>query len=258
MTNTEAIEAMKAQDVTDTNVGDMISRQAAIDTLKNHLKTTDVPASYPGIIRAFEEWIEEVPSAQPEKRTEERTETHACVLISRQAAIDYCYALINAENPSDPGDEWNYSQERINQTEVILHHLEVMPSAQPYERCIAEIKMGKDDLEELVAEKVEEIKKNMPAQPLITEPHWIPCSERLPEDDVEVLISYRYKEGEGDTSHTDIDITTYGQMYFGGNKVGNYKHWRAPFEYFESNYEVIAWMPLPESYQSKERKTDEQ
>ena len=52
-------------------------------------------------------------------------------LISRQAAIDYCYALINAENPSDPSDEWNYSQERINQTEVILHHLEFMPSAQP-------------------------------------------------------------------------------------------------------------------------------
>ena len=81
---------------------------------------------------------------------------------------------------------------------------------------------------------------------------WIPCSERLPEDDVEVLISYRYKEGEGDTSHTDIDITTYGQMYFGGNKVGNYKHWRAPFEYFESNYEVIAWMPLPEPYKEVE------
>lgn len=84
--------------------------------------------------------------------------------------------------------------------------------------------------------------------PTIEPERWIPCSERLPEEDVEVLISYRYKEGEGDTSHIDIDITTYGQMYFGGNKVGNHKHWRAPFEYFESNYEVLAWMPLPEPY----------
>ena len=51
--------------------------------------------------------------------------------ISRQDAIDYCYALINAENIGDEVDEWNYSQERVNQTEVILHHLELMPSAQP-------------------------------------------------------------------------------------------------------------------------------
>ena len=79
-------------------------------------------------------------------------------------------------------------------------------------------------------------------------PRWIPVTERLPEEDKEVLISYRYKEGEGDTSHSDIDITSYGQMYFGGQKVGRVKHWRAPFEYFESNYEVIAWMPLPEPY----------
>ena len=84
------------------------------------------------------------------------------------------------------------------------------------------------------------------------EQQWIPCSERIPEEDVEVLIAYRYKEGEGDTNHTDIDITTYGQMYFGGNKVGNYKHWRQPFEYFECNYEVVAWMPLPEPYEVEE------
>lgn len=52
-------------------------------------------------------------------------------LIDRQVAIDYCYALINAENPTDNHDYWNYSQERINQTEVILHYLESMPSAEP-------------------------------------------------------------------------------------------------------------------------------
>jgi len=83
------------------------------------------------------------------------------------------------------------------------------------------------------------------------EQRWIPCSEMLPEEDVKVLITYRYKEGEGDTSHAYIDITTYGQMYFGGNKVGDYKHWREPFEYFTSNYEVVAWMPLPEPYKGE-------
>ena len=83
---------------------------------------------------------------------------------------------------------------------------------------------------------------------------WIPVSEMLPKEDTDVLISYRYKEGEGDTNHVYIDITSYGDMYFGGRKVEGVKHWRQPFEYFESNYEVIAWKPLPEPYKGGEKK----
>lgn len=82
---------------------------------------------------------------------------------------------------------------------------------------------------------------------------WIPCSERLPEEDTNVLISYRHKEGEGDTSHVYIDITSYGDMYFGGRKVEAAKHWRQPFDYFTSNYEVIAWMPLPKPWKGANR-----
>ena len=51
-------------------------------------------------------------------------------LISRKDAIDYCYQLINVEHQQG-SDEMNYGQERVNQTETILHHLELMPSAQP-------------------------------------------------------------------------------------------------------------------------------
>ena len=47
-------------------MNDLISRQAAIDALDKHLQTTDVPVSYPGIISALTEWLNEVPSAQPE------------------------------------------------------------------------------------------------------------------------------------------------------------------------------------------------
>ena len=50
--------------------------------------------------------------------------------ISRQAAIDYCYQLINVEHQQG-SDETSYGRERVNQTEAIMHHLEVMSSAQP-------------------------------------------------------------------------------------------------------------------------------
>lgn len=81
--------------------------------------------------------------------------------------------------------------------------------------------------------------------PAVDIPRWIPVTEKLPEEDKEVLISYRYKEGEGDTSHVNIGINTYGAMYTGLTRV---KDWRTPFKYFHLNYEVIAWMPLPEPY----------
>ena len=85
------------------------------------------------------------------------------------------------------------------------------------------------------------------------EPRWIPVTERLPEEDKEVLITYKGKGDELYKPYSNIDITTYGQMYFGGNKVGNHKHWRSPFQYFNDNYEVTAWMPLPEPYEEVDK-----
>jgi hypothetical protein len=213
-------------------MSDLIRRQDAIDAilavtgnssvreLYEHVQEHGLSEMWSGGVNAAIDIIIALPSAQ----------TEPCVdTISRQDAIDYCYALINAENPSDPSDEWNYSQERINQTEVILHHLEVMPSAQPEVLACGE--------GELIA------------QPEIMK--WIPCSERLPEEDTEVLISYRYKEGEGDTDHVNIDITSHGTTCFGGREIHTLKEWRQPFDYFHANYEVIAWMPLPTPYREE-------
>lgn len=71
---------------------------------------------------------------------------------------------------------------------------------------------------------------------------WIPVEKRLPEDDIEVLITYSDVDNENETG---IDITTYGYATLGGNKL-SYKEWRNPFLYFKGNYKVIAWRPLPE------------
>ena len=48
---------------------DPIERQEAIDALDKHLRMADVPVSYPGIISALTEWLNELPPAQPETAT---------------------------------------------------------------------------------------------------------------------------------------------------------------------------------------------
>ena len=73
---------------------------------------------------------------------------------------------------------------------------------------------------------------------------WIPVEERLPEDNIEVLITYADMENE---KETDIAITTYGYATLGGKKLP-FKEWRSPFLYFRGNYKIIAWRPLPEPY----------
>lgn len=81
---------------------------------------------------------------------------------------------------------------------------------------------------------------------------WIPVQDKLPEDDVDVLIAYADIDDE---NYTDICITTYGYAYLGGNKL-DFKEWRSPFEYFRSNYKVTAWQYLPEPYRP-ERNSEE-
>lgn len=76
---------------------------------------------------------------------------------------------------------------------------------------------------------------------------WISVDDKLPEDDVDVLITYADIDDE---NYTDICITTYGYAYLGGNKL-DYKEWRNPFEYFNVNYKVIAWQPLPKPYRTE-------
>jgi hypothetical protein len=72
---------------------DLISRQAAIDAIEKMNIPEDMCVFE--ILSHIEVEIATLPPAQPEKRTQERTETHACDCISRQAAINAVNKLID-------------------------------------------------------------------------------------------------------------------------------------------------------------------
>ncbi|MCD8149918.1 MAG: DUF551 domain-containing protein [Clostridiales bacterium] len=93
-----------------------------------------------------------------------------------------------------------------------------------------------------VTPALEDAIAEMPAADVEPVRKWIPCSERLPKDNSPVLIAYCDKD---DRSDIDIAISQWSELYFGGNPTGR-MWWLPPFDYFTSNYDVIAWQPLPE------------
>ena len=101
----------------------LIERQVAIDTLDKHLRTTDVPVSYPGIISALTEWLNELPSAQADSK--ETSSTHKALdTISRQAAIDALqdrYKLYS----------WDDGGAQKAEIGAIIREIYDLPSAQP-------------------------------------------------------------------------------------------------------------------------------
>lgn len=76
---------------------------------------------------------------------------------------------------------------------------------------------------------------------------WIPVEERLPEDDVAVLVTYVEK---GNKCFVGMTVARYSNVYFGGN-ILNIKEWKPMLSYFGNEDEVIAWQPLPPAYEPK-------
>lgn len=109
---------------------DLISRQAAIDAilavtgnssvreLYEHVQEHGLSDMWSGGVNAAIDIIIAVPPAQPEKRTEERTETHGVCLdaIDRQRAIDDLKC-------KDPSQIWNTADVEV--------WVNALPSAQP-------------------------------------------------------------------------------------------------------------------------------
>ena len=74
---------------------------------------------------------------------------------------------------------------------------------------------------------------------------WIPCSERLPENDDYVLCWYEYKIMNG--TRVGEMAQTYGIGYY----FKRFHNWYGDVNN-GVNYRVIAWQPLPAPYQKGE------
>ena len=113
---------------------DCIDRQEAIRWVKSECNPYGKPTlDYESGIKVIEH-LERMSSVQPEKRTEERTETHACDLIDRQAAINALDVLCQEHRYKIPGKIETYSQyneawqDALDRAEGAIFNL---PSAQP-------------------------------------------------------------------------------------------------------------------------------
>ena len=77
------------------------------------------------------------------------------------------------------------------------------------------------------------------------EPHWIPCSERLPDKEGRYLV---WAVMSFVPDHVDEPNT------YQGTTIASYFERLTPFKWFGDHVEqVIAWMPLPKPYMEGEQ-----
>ena len=99
-----------------------------------------------------------------------------------------------------------------------------------------------NDIDDLL--RTEQLIDNAPP---VSHGEWIPVSERLPDNETEVLFQYRYGQSMRVGYHIH-DSTIYPFGYEDGNETGWYD---SEDNFICGSDEVIAWMPKPEPYQAE-------
>lgn len=82
----------------------LISLQAAIDVVTKHYRAFDND-----LLELIVYEMKRLPSAQPEERTEKRTETHACDCVSRQEVLDLIEMSMNDLEYDNENEELQYA-----------------------------------------------------------------------------------------------------------------------------------------------------
>ena len=120
--------------------------------------------------------------------------------------------------------------------------IEILRTAVRNMKGVAKFIGAEDDPElKMEIKAYTDILNGVKEQPTIEpEPHWISCGERLPEEDVEVLVT----DDAGGITTIEVD------------RCGMYENTKERFWY--TSQHVIAWMPLPEPYQDRRKGEDKE
>lgn len=78
---------------------------------------------------------------------------------------------------------------------------------------------------------------------------WIPCSERLPKEDGEYLVTLRWDNypNSVETLHFTNDLSSVDRVGYAGEKRPGWYEYDSDYGCYEID-NVIAWMPRPEPY----------
>lgn len=134
-----AIEALKALDVPDMNVGDMISRQMAIDALfelyeyQRYIDPTEAADRVRQGVYLAEKKIEQLPSVQPDNNAD----------VSKKVDVDDCISRRVAKKKL----EQNLTYMRAFGVDRCLEIIDEIPAVEPESKWIScEEKMPEEDL----------------------------------------------------------------------------------------------------------------
>lgn len=85
---------------------------------------------------------------------------------------------------------------------------------------------------------------------ILTEPVWIPCNERQPEEGGEYLVTLRWSDypNSVDTLHFTNDLSSVDEVGYAGEKRPGWYEYDSDYGCYEID-NVIAWMPHPEPYE---------
>ena len=193
----KALETLSNTSEIPNSSDDLINRQAAINAIRNMCEECD--GDYCGECRVGRKDCEKVLEELPSAQPEQDREFMKLTVRNSNGRPYYSIIYLEFDDNGIGNDFEGYSSYSLD---VISDYLKkyFMPSAQP-------------------------------------EQHWIPCSERLPDTNRDVLLQFKTNMGVGFWENGEWGVNTGDNIY---SEIG------------EGEAKPIAWMELPEPYRGGE------